>query len=321
MSYTHFPNGITSFGVPVTGGAADSVILGTIWFVDTTNGSDGNSGLLPTQAFKTIQKAITTQIANTSGLGDIIYIAPGNYTEILTGNLTNVSLIGCNTGHPWQAVMVYPGTTTAYTGDMSGAMFKNITFMSAASGAPTLPAVHLGNMRYSIIEDCHFSGQAAACITGLQIGPETDVATDAHMDYSIIRRNHIGTWNGAASEFQYGIKLGTLAGTTGDGHHFCIGTKIEYNDIFAELSGITLNVAVDTAVHTIIRGNVIDSAQAATGVTGEGIEVENSARVMVIDNRICADTASAIAQASTGRVLNNWISENGTAQIDAPAMS
>ena len=319
MSITRFPHGVSSFGVPITGSSEYGVPLGKIWFVDTTNGSDGNSGLDPTQAFATIQKAITTQIAQTSGLGDIIYIAPGNYAEILTGNLTNVSLIGCNAGHPWQAVMVYPGTTSAYTGDMSGTMFKNMTFMSAASGAPTLPAIHLGNMRYSIIEDCNISGQSATCITGIQIGPETDVATAANFDYSIVRRNHIGTWAGVASEFAYGIKMGTAGGTTGDGNHVCVGTKIENNDIFALTTGILLNVAVDTAYHTVIRGNVIDSAATANGCATTGITVENSAKVMIVDNRINA--TDAILAGSAERTLANLVTNAGTAAGELPVYS
>jgi len=67
---------------------------GKRWYVDTVNGLDTYNGLNWSTAFKTIQKAITTQIAESSGLGDLIFIAPGTYAESLTGDLTRVALIG-----------------------------------------------------------------------------------------------------------------------------------------------------------------------------------------------------------------------------------
>lgn len=320
MGLTHFPNGISSMGVPMMGNAGHNICLGKIWFVNGTSGSDGNNGELPTQAFKTIQKAITTQIAQTSSLGDIIYVAAGNYLgEELSGNLTKVSIVGLSTDYPWGAVIVGPEDASAYTGDMNNAMFKNICFMSPGTSSKTLPAVHLGNMRYSVIEDCHFMGRDPTCITGLQIGPETDVATTVHMDYCIIRRNHIGTWMGSASEFANGIKLGTIGGTTGDGNHICNGTKIEYNDIYALTYGIALNVAVDTADHTIIRGNVIDSVATANGCAQVGIYVENSAKVMIVNNRVNAD--DGIEAGSSMRILGNIVANAGAPAGENPIMN
>ena len=304
-------------GVPIFGGGAVGPIFGNVYFVDGTNGSDDNCGTDSNQAYKTIQKAITKQIEKSSGLGDVIYILPGNYTEALTGNLTNVSLIGCNMGHPWHAVMVYPGTGSAYTGDMSGAMLKNITFMSGATANKTLPAIHLGNMRYSIIEDCNISGQDATCITGLQIGPETDVVTAANFDYSIVRRNHIGTWAGVASEFAYGIKMGYAGGTTGDGHHICVGTRIEYNTIYALTTGIHLNCNQDTLYHTAIRGNVIDSAATANGCATAGISIDNGGSVMIVGNYINA--TDALLNASATRTLGNWVTNAGAGATELPA--
>jgi len=320
MGYTNFPNGVTSFGVPITGSANHNVCMGKIWFVDGTNGSDGNSGLLPTQAYKTIQKAITVQILKTSGLGDIIYIAPGSYAENLTGDLTRVALIGCPRDFPWHIVSIRPPTSYAWTGTMFEAMLKNLTILSAAATNPTYPALQITNMRYSVIEDCHFVGATATCVEAIQVGPTGEVTTDAHMDYCIIRRNRIDTWYGAASQFSHGIKIGKTGYQNGYAHHFCIGTTIEYNDINVSTYGIALAINGDLGDFSIIRGNVIDSAEAATGVSGEGIWVENSAKVMVIDNRISAASTSAILAGSTGRVLCNWCGENSVAIIEGPAM-
>lgn len=70
MGYTHYPNGITSMGMPIVGGAHYAGMWGNdIWFVDDDNGLDTNKGDLPTAGFKTIQKAITK-----AGPQDTIYL-------------------------------------------------------------------------------------------------------------------------------------------------------------------------------------------------------------------------------------------------------
>jgi len=76
MGLTNFPNGITSFGVPIVGVAQRfSNPWSTHWFVDGDNGNDGNDGKTPTTALKTIQRAVTLATG-----GDIIYINPKSYT-------------------------------------------------------------------------------------------------------------------------------------------------------------------------------------------------------------------------------------------------
>ena len=75
MGLTNFPNGITSYGVPITGGNRFASPWATHYFVDGTDGSDDNNGKTPEEAFATIQKAVTTATG-----GDVIYIRPKGYT-------------------------------------------------------------------------------------------------------------------------------------------------------------------------------------------------------------------------------------------------
>jgi len=75
MGFTNFPNGITSFGVPILGAGRFTSPWNTHYFVDGNNGSDSNSGLEPNKAFASIQKAVTTSTG-----GDVIYIRPKTYT-------------------------------------------------------------------------------------------------------------------------------------------------------------------------------------------------------------------------------------------------
>ena len=77
MSLTNFPNGISSFGVPVIGGAS-MPFTGKHFFVDYVNGSDGNNGLSVRKAFKTIQKAHDSA---TAGKNDVIYLIGNGATN------------------------------------------------------------------------------------------------------------------------------------------------------------------------------------------------------------------------------------------------
>lgn len=53
-SLTAFPNGISSFGVPVLAGPT---VFGNVWFVDTTASGTG-TGKSPSQAFTTMERAL-----------------------------------------------------------------------------------------------------------------------------------------------------------------------------------------------------------------------------------------------------------------------
>src|SRR3990167_1855582 len=63
------------------GSAHDNSPFGKIWYVDGTNGADGNAGDAPDQAYSTIGQAITSAVATR---GDTVVIYPGTYTITTT---------------------------------------------------------------------------------------------------------------------------------------------------------------------------------------------------------------------------------------------
>lgn len=90
MGLTNFPNGVSSFGVPVLPGPT---VFGNVWFVDTTTGRSGN-GTSPDQSFSTMARAL-----DAVGDNDAIYFV-GKVREQLVAPLgvTGVSIIGAVTG-------------------------------------------------------------------------------------------------------------------------------------------------------------------------------------------------------------------------------
>jgi len=79
MGLTNFPNGITSFGVPVMPGSNGLVAYRDVYFVDGTNGDDANDGLSLGEAKATVQAAL-----NLVQDEDTIIVMRGSYDEALT---------------------------------------------------------------------------------------------------------------------------------------------------------------------------------------------------------------------------------------------
>lgn len=79
---TNFPDGITSFGVPVMGGGVPTGGTTTYLVVNPTTGADGNPGTVDLP-MATLQGAVTKGI-NTTPAGCVILAAPGQYDETVT---------------------------------------------------------------------------------------------------------------------------------------------------------------------------------------------------------------------------------------------
>lgn len=82
MGLTNFPNGITSFGIPVFGsGTQIPVTTGKYFFVDSNTGSDSNPGVDKDTPVATLDKALSLC---TDNKGDVIILMP-KHAETITG--------------------------------------------------------------------------------------------------------------------------------------------------------------------------------------------------------------------------------------------
>lgn len=149
---TNFPNGITSFGIPVFGGGFGAPLsipqgqTGNALFVDPSGRAAAISGL----AFTDLQDALD---ASADGAGDTIFVYPGTYDENLTVTKDYVTLIGCQ-----QAGYARPdiAPTTGKALNVTGQGFQaiNMRFVSADADSVT----QSGNgFAYS---NCVFDGDA-----------------------------------------------------------------------------------------------------------------------------------------------------------------
>jgi hypothetical protein len=89
MPLTNFPNGLSSFGIPIIGGGSIPPFTGTYFFVKPYTGSDGNTGKSPAKAFKTLAKALD---AATADKNDVVFLVQESNTDGYTTDYQSAAL-------------------------------------------------------------------------------------------------------------------------------------------------------------------------------------------------------------------------------------
>lgn len=163
MTITNFPNGVSSFGVPVIGGGIPAS-NGTYYFVDYTNGSDSYDGTDMEYPLKTIAEAYDRVTTNK----DDVIVLMGNATHVLTEMLSvtknRVHFVGMDGtfGRMYgQNAKVSLGVTTAAT-DIATIQntgvrnsFTNIKFINNNTVTEGINCFAEGG-EYSVFTNCEF---------------------------------------------------------------------------------------------------------------------------------------------------------------------
>jgi hypothetical protein len=157
MSLTGYPNGISSFGIPVIGSGQVPVTNGKYYFVDGTNGSDNSAGQDLTTSLKTIAAAAALVAAN-----DTILVFPGTYTEAaVTISVAGVRIIGMGAS-PKQVVWTSATDVKSLTLAAANCEVANIQFTPPTYTAGIPASIALSSANYAYIHNCRFQGQAGS---------------------------------------------------------------------------------------------------------------------------------------------------------------
>lgn len=162
MGTTNFPNGVSSFGIPLVGGGIIPTSPGRIYFVNYGTGSDGNRGDSMAAPLKTVEYAYSLM---TSGNDDICVLM-GSATHVLSAMLnitksrvhfvgvdgTNGRLYGQNAKI---SLSVSTGATNVFTMKNTGVRnsFTNIKFINGATVTEGLHCVGEGG-EYAVYTNC-----------------------------------------------------------------------------------------------------------------------------------------------------------------------
>jgi hypothetical protein len=149
MTLTAFPNGVSSFGIPVLGSGVP-LSRGNYYFVDpgASDSSDGNVGTDAAFPLATIQGAVNKMVAD-----DVVYISPATYAEnvvVATAGLTFVGL-GAR-GQPW----INPATGIAFHVNAVDDIVVYNLGMAGASAAQT--SLRLTSSSESRFYQCKIEG-------------------------------------------------------------------------------------------------------------------------------------------------------------------
>ena len=148
MALTNFPNGITSFGVPVLGTVGGIPMTGTYFFVDPATGSDAYDGLSPETPFQSLTAAYN---AATAGNNDVIVLigdgsttGTARLTATLTWSKNATHLIGVTAPTMLNQRARISTLTTAtvninplMTISASGCIFANFSFFQGVGQSAT----------------------------------------------------------------------------------------------------------------------------------------------------------------------------------------
>lgn len=259
MGLTNFPNGITSFGVPIMGTGAQD-ISGSTYFVDNNSGSDSNDGSSWEKAYKTLAKAVTISNLDIARGSDrwarrnTIYYAADTETATLVAFPNKCDVIGCGSYDANKKAGI-TGLHAPVNAGNYGTRFINVWFKATAVASPiiTLASTSSGIEFHG----CTFDGS---------VGTVTYAILATASPFLVVKNCNI-----------FG---GFATGYIGFGTGEAAGSRIEDNTMSGS-SGLGIAAAADTTTSykSIIRNNFI---QVAT--TGLCVD-DNSDLFFVVGNR------------------------------------
>jgi len=274
MSITNFPNGVSSFGMQLPAGDIPAT-KGRYIFCDYGSGSDGNDGLSPQTAVKTIAQAYSMATTN---MDDVIVLC-GSSTHTLTSMLTvsknRVHFVGMDAsgGRRYgQNTKVSLGVTTAATDiatlEVTGVRctFHNIKFINENTVAQGIYCV-VDAGEYTVFDSCEMYKSTDLDVTGA-------AELVANGDSSEYRNCYIGSTVNAIS----GAIIRPCVLTTGG---IVSGKKARdvsfRNCIFARKCGNTANAfvyganATDVERMMLFENCIFFATQLSTAVPAENI--------------------------------------------------
>ena len=274
MPVSHYPNGFAN-GVEIRGFPILSTYSGSVFWVDSNNGSDGNKGTRE-RPFATINYAVGKCTANK---GDIIMVMPG-HAETLTGqdivvDVAGVSVIGMGRGED-QPQLSHNHTTAEVSIAASSVLWQNIRHTADVTGVVVGITVEAGAIGCQI-RDCRFDVVAAATdefVLGIDVavGANDTVISGCQMD------NDLG---------------GAVAGISITGASDNI--QIVDNYIIGDYSTANVQGITTLSTNVLIKGNTLINGEGGAQGTEPGIQLLTGSTGTVADNYIACDLATKAA--------------------------
>lgn len=159
MPPTPFPQGVSSFGIPLMGGNVGIPYGrgGQAWFVgspdvdETFFANDSNSGADPDDVFATVQRAI-----DVAKVGDVICVYSGSYEENVVVDKDYITIIGCQLpGYAKPDIVPASGVSLSNSA-AQGMVLRHLRLAAPAADVDLMLIEGNG----FLVEDCVLDGDA-----------------------------------------------------------------------------------------------------------------------------------------------------------------
>lgn len=167
MTLTAFPQGISSFGMPVLG-SSGIMTTGNVFFVDSgaASAADGNAMTDPKKPGATIDAAIGRCTASN---GDLIIVMPGHAETIsgaggITADVAGVSIVGLGNGAD-RPTISFTATTSTYVVSAASHMLQNVLCTGDVDAVVTMFSISAADCSFLDVETRDVTGQMVSTIT------------------------------------------------------------------------------------------------------------------------------------------------------------
>lgn len=283
------------------GAANDNSPFGKIWYVDGTNGANGNAGDSPSEAYADLNTAITASVATR---GDTIVVYPGTYTITTVLNpKANTTFRAAVVCPQYPTVTLSSNIASLMTLNVSGVRFIGFRFL--ASGTTITELVTLAstaNVNGDLFEDCMFEGRLhnTQHIAGISADSATYFPTGL-----VVRRCLFK--NLGLSQLEIGIKGAPWAKIEDNVFH--ISTPLGYGIAMANTGGSNVGVGY------VIRNNDFIGTKNNVGIYIAGSE-EDTQWGMIRSNFFAHCVAAAItANTNTKGIINNYYGDTSVGGV------
>jgi hypothetical protein len=256
MPLTNFPNGVTSFGIPVLPGIPEA-FTGTYYFVDPANGADGNPGTTPDFPFATLYRALGLC---TSGKNDVVVLigdgASSGSARLSTALAQTIDSTVTAGTLVWDKDATHLIGVTAPTGVAARAR------IAPPSGTYTQSTFGSGNFVTVSGSGCYFSN--FSLYNGFSTGGNNQICwtdTGGRNFYSGIQFGGAGDAASAQSTTSRSLLL------SGGGEHSFVGCTLGLDTVTRTVANATLELAAGTARNKFLGCDFIFQGSAA-GVLG-----------------------------------------------------
>lgn len=278
MTLTNYPNGLSSFGVPLIGSGTIPIATRN-FFVNSVTGSNGNDGLSPESPFSTLAYAITQCV---TAKGDNIILLPGHVETVATAggvtflNKSGINVIGVGQGS-LRPTINFTATAATLLANAANLTFRNILFTGGIDAVVSCVVVSAADVWFDC---CEYRDVVDQCTAFLLTTAAADRLKITNFRYSGAAA--AGTAAGIAIVGGDGI---VIDGVVADGN-FSVGfidvrttatTNLEVRNLIARTRNAADVIGVDTItgstgtigpnIYMRLQDNAANFATAFSGAT------------------------------------------------------